>query len=160
MVITDTYVLFWKDELSNFDHAPYISEDGIKFLTSEQEFMYRKAIFFEDVDIAKRILKTTKPWDAKKLGRQVKGYNDSWDNVREEYMYKACLAKFSKYPEKLLKPSYSKKEFVEANPFDTIWAIGLSPDDPLARDSENWRGQNLLGKVLERVRQFLINENK
>lgn len=155
MVVTDKYILFWKDELSNFDYAPYTSEDGINFLTTEQEFMYRKAIFFNDLETAKKILKTTKPWDAKKLGRQVKGYNDSWDTVREDVMFKACLAKFSKYPEKLLKPKYEGKEFVEANPFDTVWAIGLYPDDPLVNDSRNWRGQNLLGKVLERVRNSL-----
>lgn len=155
MVITDKYILFWKDELSNFDYAPYISEDGIKFLTSEQEFMYRKAKFFGDEEIAKKILDSTKPWIAKSLGRQVKGYNDSWDSVREEYMFKACLAKFKSHPEKLLKKVYEGKEFVEANPTDTIWAIGLSPDDPLARDKKNWRGTNLLGKVLERVRKSL-----
>lgn len=156
MVTTDKYILFWKDELSNFDYAPYTSYDGIRFLTTEQEFMYRKAVYFKDLETAEMILATRKPWDAKKLGRQVRGYNDSWDNVREEVMFKACLAKFSAHPEKLLKPEYEGKEFVEANPFDTIWAIGLEPSDPKARDKSNWRGQNLLGKVLERVRKILI----
>ena len=159
MNITDKYVLFWKDKLSNFSYFPYESEDGLKFLTTEQEFMYRKAKFFGDHETAELILRSTKPWDAKKLGRQVRGYDDkAWNKVREEVMLNACLSKFITYPELLLNPKFEGKEFAEASPYDTIWGIGLSADDPMANDSKNWKGQNLLGKVLGRVRKILISE--
>ena len=38
---------------------------------------------------------------------------------------------------------------------DTIWGIGLYANDPCVLDEKQWRGQNLLGKVLMRVREEL-----
>jgi predicted NAD-dependent protein-ADP-ribosyltransferase YbiA (DUF1768 family) len=36
--------------------------------------------------------------------------------------------------------------------------VGLSIDDPLIKDPKNWKGQNLLGKVLTQVRNDLEME--
>lgn len=44
---------------------------------------------------------------------------------------------------------------VEASPYDRIWGIGLTASDPLAQNEETWLGQNLLGKVLDDVRDRL-----
>ena len=38
---------------------------------------------------------------------------------------------------------------------DRIWGIGLSINNPKSLDKNQWRGQNLLGKVLMRVRDTL-----
>ena len=46
-------------------------------------------------------------------------------------------------------------ELVEASPYDTIWGIGRSMNDPLALDKESWKGTNLLGKILTKVRDEL-----
>lgn len=160
MIETDKFILFWKDKLSNFSYSPFIDETGIKFFCVEQYFMYQKAITFNDQDIATKILRTTKPWEAKALGRQVSGYDDSvWSKVREDIMFKGNLMKYKQnksYQDLLLKPEWRNKRFVEANPYDKIWAIGLSPEDPLAWDESNWRGLNLLGKVLDKVRAELL----
>ena len=40
----------------------------------------------------------------------------------------------------------------EASPYDLIWGIGYRAKDDLALDQKNWRGQNLLGKILMSVR--------
>lgn len=148
------YKFFWKGILSNFARTPYTSGDGINFSCSEQEFMYRKAIFFGDKEIAGQILDTSDPREIKKLGRAVRGYDDFlWGKVREGFMYKACLSKFTQHKaarEELLR--YPGKTFVEASPYDTIWGIGLPEDDPRAWNQETWRGQNLLGKILGKIR--------
>jgi ribA/ribD-fused uncharacterized protein len=44
---------------------------------------------------------------------------------------------------------------VEASPLDKIWGIGLAANDPKAYDPCQWLGENLLGMVLERVRDHL-----
>ena len=44
---------------------------------------------------------------------------------------------------------------VEASPVDRIWGIGLAADDADATNPPQWRGDNLLGFALMRVRQRL-----
>ena len=44
---------------------------------------------------------------------------------------------------------------VEASPVDTIWGIGLAADDKRALDPRTWRGLNLLGFALMKVRAKL-----
>lgn len=162
MTVTDKYVLFWGTIFSNFAHTPYISFDGIKFSCTEQEFMYRKAKLFNDEEIANKILKTSDPKVIKFLGRKVKNFdNVIWDNIRYDVMYSACYSKFTqneKAKKELL--SYPNKEFVEASPFDRIWGIGLGEYDYRANDSNQWKGKNLLGKIITQIRDEIMSESK
>lgn len=77
----------------------YLSDfkvDSIQFSSMEQYMMYKKAIIFEDTEIAKKILKTKDVSGIKALGMQVSNYNDTyWNGVRQIVVYKGLLAKFS-----------------------------------------------------------------
>lgn len=43
---------------------------------------------------------------------------------------------------------------------DEYWGIKLGEGDPLADDEANWQGENRLGKVLDQVRQMLLDGYK
>jgi hypothetical protein len=156
MKVTDTHIFFLKEWLSNFKYCTILS-GGNKFSNTEQLFMYHKAVFFEDDEIAEKILATPVPYEAKALGRLVKGYNDEdWNKVRYDVMYQANLLKYTQNEDlkkKLLETG--DKILVEVNPRDNIWGIGMDENNPDILDESKWNGQNLLGKVLMDVRNKL-----
>lgn len=156
---TKTHIYFLGGYLSNF-HECSIKLEPKEFNSSEQLFMYVKALYFNDDETAEEILKTSEPQEAKKLGRQVKNFNtEFWNNYCYEAMFKVNLAKFDQNPElaEKLIATYPKI-LVEANEHDCIWGVGLSEDNPLILDESNWKGSNLLGKALMDVRKELMNK--
>jgi ribA/ribD-fused uncharacterized protein len=168
MNVTDKHVLFWGEWPSNWYRAEFNAEvliDGKKetkhFYNSEQYFMYMKAIIFGDYEIAEKILATKDPKKAKELGRIVRNYDDKvWNDMRYKVMVDANKAKYSQNEDlkKLItSDEFKGKGFVEASPVDKVWGIGLGEKDPLADDEKNWKGQNLLGKSLDEVREWLLS---
>ena len=91
MRVTDKYVFFWGGELSNFhpcDIEFVYNKQTIKCISSEQFFMWWKAMVFNDHETADLILKAETPKEAKKLGRKVKDFNDdTWNLKKEELLY-------------------------------------------------------------------------
>ncbi len=70
----------------------------------------------------------------------------------------ANIAKFSQNPElKKLLLETGDRAFVEASPFDKIWGIGLTANKPAAYDRARWKGLNLLGDILNEVRNTLAS---
>jgi len=163
MRVTDKHIFFWGEFPSNWHPCHFVVErDGkkLEFFNSEQYFMYEKAKTFGDEEIATKILIEGKnPKKAKQLGRLVKNYDDKvWNEKRYQVMLDANIYKYSQDEELkklLLNPEFKDKHFVEASPVDHIWGVGLGEDDPLIDDESNWQGKNLLGKVLDEVREKL-----
>ena len=153
---TDTHLYFLRGVLSNFEKC-YIKYKGHLFATTEQAFMWEKAVFFNDHESASKILKEENPAKAKKLGREVKNFDDSkWSEVCYEIMYKINYEKYSQNTRlKNILLNTGDKMIIEANPRDTRWAIGLSAEDDRVLDESQWQGENLLGKILMQVRQEL-----
>lgn len=174
MRITNKYILFWGSIFSNF--YPYETKeiksedveplnfklDNDEWKTSEHYFMYQKAVFFHDLETAEKIKLCVRPEEAKRLGRQVKNFNDAeWEKVSFDIMYKAVYAKFSqnqRLKKQLLDENLQDKSFVEASPFDKIWGIGLHYNDKRCDNESTWLGDNKLGKVLDKVRSTLLTE--
>lgn len=122
--------------------------------------MYQKAMLFDDTEIATQILKTGNPKMQKVLGRKVKNFEEAiWVAERERIVYEGNYHKFSQNPdlkEALL--ATKGKTIVEASPLDKIWGIGLSEDDERAHNRKQWRGLNLLGVVLTKLRDDFLKE--
>ena len=106
---------------------------------------------------AEKILATTDVAVIKALGRQVKGYNDSyWNGVRQIVVYQGLMAKFSQNEKlKNLLLSTGDSILAECAVKDRIWGIGVSMKDADRLDKAKWKGQNLLGYALMLVREKL-----
>ena len=143
----------------------YLSEftvDGIKFSSMEQYMMYEKALLFQDQEAAEKILQTDNVADIKALGRSVQHFDDKiWIKIREEIVYKGVREKFRQNPELAEKLERTGEEIIaECAVKDRIWGIGLSMKDENRLSINKWRGQNLLGRILMRVREDIRNQNK
>jgi ribA/ribD-fused uncharacterized protein len=131
--------------------------DGRRYMTAEHFMMAEKARLFGDQAALERILDATNPGAAKALGRQVSGFvEDVWVEHRFQIVCRANTAKFGQNPalrEFLIRTG--DKIPVEASPTDRVWGIGMAANDPDASNPNHWRGGNLLGFALMRVRQTL-----
>ena len=143
----------------------YLSEftvDGIKFSSMEQYMMYEKALLFHDQEAAEKILQTDNVAEIKALGRAVQRFDDKiWIKVREEIVYRGVHEKFRQNPELAEKLERTGKEIIaECAVKDRIWGIGLSMEDENRLCIDKWRGQNLLGKILMKVREDIRHQNR
>jgi ribA/ribD-fused uncharacterized protein len=135
-------------------HSTGFEIDGQAFSCAEQWMMYAKAHLFGDEMRAAAILATDDPGEQKRHGQLVEGFESAvWDAWKIDIVLRGNLAKFSQNPgaARQLKATAGAL-LVEANPRDWIWGCGLTADDPRVHDPREWRGENLLGRVLTFVR--------
>lgn len=154
-------IFFWKPcdphgFLSNWSNHP-IKQDKIIFKTVEHFFMYQKAIAMGDDASAQKIVASKTPYEAKRLGRLVRNFDEGiWDATREEIMFIGLKLKILQNP--LLKAmllATDGKILAEASPYDSVWGIGCTKEDALL--SNKWHGKNLLGKLWMKTRETLIH---
>jgi len=164
MKITDKYVLFWKEHpMCNFTkchikfadpHYVPLESNPIEFTSSEQMFMWFKAVFFGDQEIAGQILQSQTPQEARNLGQKVRNYVDEeWEKVRVDRMRTAVRYKFYQNEDlrkRLMDTKYEGKTFAEASYYDRIWGIGYNEENAMDHQ-DNW-GRNELGKILTDLR--------
>ena len=124
--------------------------------------MYEKAILFKDQTTAEKILQTDDVAEIKALGRTVQNFDDKiWTKEREGIVYNGVLEKFRQNPELAEKLEKTGEEIIaECAVKDRIWGIGLSMKDDDRLSIDKWRGQNLLGRILMRVREDIRHQNK
>lgn len=136
-----------------YDKAPF-TRNGIKFRTAEHSMMYFKGIVFgAPHNLISAILDAPHPREAKALGRKIPNFNEEvWDPLAPDLVAAGSYAKFEQNPhalEHLIRTNGTT--LVEAAPWDKIWGIGLSADDPRAFQRITWLGLNKLGETLTRV---------
>lgn len=156
------YIFFFtgREYFSNWYPANF-EIDGILYWCVEQYMMAQKALTFNDIEVYNMIMTSNNQKEIKALGRKIRNYDDDvWSSVREGVVFKGNYAKFTQNYN-LLKYMLNTKDkvLVEASPYDKIWGIGLSKDaGDILLNPLNWRGRNLLGFTLMRVRDA-INED-
>ena len=160
------FVLFWLAEeqpgcvtqacLSQWYPASFEIE-GVLYLCAEQYMMAQKAALFGDWASFEQIMNTGDPARIKKLGRGVRRFDaEIWDGQKRRFVLQGNFGKLSqngRLRDYLL--STGDAVLAEASPYDRIWGISLTADDPHAQNPMRWRGENLLGFVLMQVRDML-----
>jgi ribA/ribD-fused uncharacterized protein len=131
--------------------------DNVIYKTAEHWMMAKKAELFKDNEVLARIIKANSPAEAKKLGREVKNYNENlWLAARFEIVKEGNYHKFIQNPElKTFLLNTKNRVLVEASPVDAIWGIGMASDDKDVMNPKKWKGLNLLGFALMEVRDEL-----
>jgi ribA/ribD-fused uncharacterized protein len=151
--------IFYFGQESVFSHwfKCSFSINSQDFCCAEQYIMYRKAVLFNDVEIAKKILNSSNPARHRYLGKQVGGFDKRlWQQHCKQFAFDGNLSKFAQssvLTNILLQTT--GKSFAEASPYDRIWGIGLSMKNPKIYDRSQWRGRNWAGEVLQSVRAKL-----
>lgn len=166
-VETDTHVFFLSGPFSQWHASTFqrsLEPDGplVTFNRAEQWMMASKAMLFGDLDALEQIMASNDPSRQKELGKRVKPFEQAkWDARAFEIVVGGNISKFYQNPplrDYLI--ATDSKILVEGNKHDTVWAVGLSWDDPLIFDPANWRGKNLLGQALMQVRDFFTEADE
>jgi ribA/ribD-fused uncharacterized protein len=157
---TALFYFFLQHQFGQWTLRDMLDTEGRRYNCCEQYMMFHKASLFGDRDSAEKIMQQSDPARQKQLGRAVKGFDSAlWNQHKFGIVWSGNYLKFSQHDDlrrRLL--STGDKMIVEASPFDRVWGVGLAAQDDRILDPANWRGQNLLGKVLMSVRQAVSED--
>lgn len=147
------YVFFSDGPFAQESRYPIVIH-GVKYICNEQYMMAEKARLFDDYRILSKIMNSDDVGSMQALGRIVDRFDQArWEAERERVVFDANLAKFTQYAD-------LKKELIEtgdkiivyAVPSDIVWGVGLSSEHSDITDPDLWRGKNLLGDAIMKVR--------
>jgi hypothetical protein len=143
--------------LSNL-HPCQIMDGEQKFNSNEQYFQFRKCQEAGRDDIAAQVLLCSQPEDAMAVGKQVRMPNDWTNGTGKNIMKEGLRAKFSdpKLRKKLV--GTGKLAIVEGTRH-TLWGVGLPFTSPHLLNQHAWQGDNLMGQLLQEVREELAQDN-
>jgi ribA/ribD-fused uncharacterized protein len=150
--------LFWKSPhiFNPLVHTPF-KVDGIEYMCVDQYVLCHKALMFNDPETHDKARIATTGKDFRELSKTIKNYDHSiWLRKRLGVMTDANYYKFSQNPELRTKLFLTEDDvIVFANPYDTVWGVGMDENDRNVVYRDRWRGDNLLGEALMRVRDEL-----
>jgi len=156
--VRPSQVGFWKEDghlgcCSNW-HPTGFGYRGTRFATGEHWMMWQKARLMGDAEKADQILSASTPRRAKELGGVAGPYDGTlWDAVREQLVYYGVREKFlANDLDRNLLLSTGTALLAEASPYDRVWGVGMTTDDPRFANPAKWDGENLLGRACMRAR--------
>ena len=118
------------------------------FNSSEQLYQYRKASALGQHEVAAKVMRAQSPYDAMKEGKAASA-SDQWTaSTGRDIMVDAAVIKYkqcSMFKDYLLR--HKGKFFVEATN-SKIWGSGVDLSSTKAMEESEWKGQNLMGKIL------------
>lgn len=145
---------------SNWYHAEF-DYAGRHYENSEQFMMYHKVLMFHKYELADKIMQTSDPAKCKKIAGQKFAEFDSelWEKTCVAIVKRGVKAKFAQNRSILkILLNTGNALLAECSPYDKKWGIGIDINDPQRFFVANWKGKNLLGRILMEVRDELRQE--
>ncbi len=135
------------------------AEDKLTFCCAEQYMMYKKALLFNDLEYAQKIIECNVPKKMKEYGRLIRGLDGKiWNEHKFDIVLRGNILKFSQNEDlRDFLLSTGEKIIVEASPYDKIWGIGMRESAENAVIPQKWNGLNLLGFALMETRDEIKN---
>ncbi len=150
---------FFADPSSPFSqwYPAGFTVEGTRYCCAEQFMMHQKALLFNDLEMAEKIMQVSRPVEHQALGRAVRNFDRTrWKIYCKEIVYRGNHAKFSQNADlwQLLQ-STRDTVLVEVYEHCNYWSVGLGQHDERLHNPAQWTGQNWVGFILTQVREDL-----
>ena len=99
--------------------------------------------------------------ECKQLARNIKNYDGTkWNEVAERECFDGILEKLTQNPSlnKVLQDAGHKT--IAESCYDRIWGTGVPLHSPDALNTDQWIGENMMGRILAIVRETLHNPSE
>lgn len=144
---------------SLFSSCEFKDINGLKYSSLIHFTNARKAILFGDHSAHKKIMETKDLSEIIEIGQHIKHFDrEKWDKVSSKFTYEGNIYKFSQN-EKLFELIflYSLDTiFVNCDQNDPKYGNGLSIKDPNSLNPIEWKGENMLGFQITKVRDTFL----
>ncbi len=147
--------------LSNFRFAP-IHVDGILWEHNEKYIQWKKGDRFNDTLTCIKIMESENPYECKRLGHTVRGFNEeAWLAIHEDVAMTCNRIKYQTHEamaDFLVRTH--PREIGEASK-ELPWGCGLMLKDDDIMDHTQWPRKNgTMGNILMKIRRDLIEQRK
>lgn len=139
-------------KLSNL-HQCDLKLDGRTWHSVEQYVQFNKAVTVGDQEKAARIMSTDDSQEAMYIGKSINTEHSSWGEKAAEVMKAALLVKFSDPAFKLA--LQMTESIIGESIQHKVWGTGLSMGHQQAFNPRQWKGENVTGKLLSKVKSEL-----
>jgi ribA/ribD-fused uncharacterized protein len=153
-------------ELSGWAHHDVVV-NGVTYPTSYHALMAEVAASFGDEALAETVRATEAPADVSVTLDALSAFGateESWNAKRSELLPPILEEQCKANPgmaDALLQTGTAPLGYVPPDDStDMLMGIGFDSSNPAARDSTKWTGQNLYGKILEKVRADLVIQRR
>ena len=147
--------------LSNHYPSPF-KLNGEQFNCLEQYIMVEKARNFGDQQAVVRITKESNLVRQKQIGKTINGFHkQNWEEVAEEKILPGMLAKFTQNETcRAVLLNTGDNLLIEGNPHDLFFGAGVPLYSPDIWQPSKYKGKNVMGKMLQRVREQMKNQQE
>ena len=133
------------------------SIENTNYWSVGQFMQAEKARIFYDMESRKKILASPNKEEILRLGKNIRGFDATiWNkycyavslfgNYHKFYQNRECLHALLNTGNRIL---------VKDSTYDKIWGVGLSRQDDAIKNPQLWKGENILGFALMRIRHIM-----